>query len=189
MKIEIVVGDITKMACEAIVNSANPALVPGGGVSGAIHKAAGPKLAEECAEHGWCHTGQAVITYGYNLPARYCIHTVGPMWRGGDHGEAILLKDAYQEALKRADVVGAKDIAFPLLSAGIYRYPLVDACRIALEAIMTYQHTATPLNQVETVYIVVMDETLAAMLQEMLAAYVVGDLLNNVVEAGAIPNS
>lgn len=169
MKIEIVKGDLTKMECGAIVNSANPALIPGGGVSGAIHRAAGPELAKACENHGWCHTGQSVATDGFGLPAKVCIHTVGPVWRGGSHGEAILLKDAYQSALQTADALNVTTIAFPLISAGIYGYPLIDACVEAIKAIRDYPK----LNgtDIETVYIVVMDERIETILRDLVKVH------------------
>lgn len=169
MKIEIVNGDITKMVCGAIVNSANPALLPGGGVSGAIHRAGGPELTKAAAAHGWCHTGQSVATSGYDLLAEICIHTVGPVWRGGSHGEAILLKDAYQSALGIADNQDVTTIAFPLISAGIYGYPLVDACVEAIKAITDYPR----LNgtDIETVYIVVMDERIETILRDLVKVH------------------
>ena len=134
----IVEGDITKEETEAIVNAANSGLRGGGGVDGAIHRAGGPSILEECRKIGHCPTGQAVITSGGNLPAKYVIHTVGPVWSGGNRNEAGLLKSAYLESLKIASKKGLKSVSFPAISAGAYGYPLNEAARIALKTAIDY---------------------------------------------------
>jgi O-acetyl-ADP-ribose deacetylase (regulator of RNase III) len=131
----VVQGDITKQQVDAIVNAANERMRGGGGVDGAIHRAAGPKLLEECIQVGSCPTGEARITRGYELPARYVIHTVGPVWHGGDRGEPELLASCYRNALRLALANKIGTIAFPGISTGVYGYPLEDAMRLALATV------------------------------------------------------
>ena len=147
-KIEIVQGDITKQETEAIVNAANNSLLGGLGVDGAIHAAAGPELLEECRTLGGCETGQAKITGGYNLPARWVIHTVGPIWRGGDNGEDELLASCYRNSLELAVENGIKTIAFPSISTGAYGFPLERAAGIALGEIAKFPDAGNSIDLV-----------------------------------------
>jgi O-acetyl-ADP-ribose deacetylase (regulator of RNase III) len=135
MHVEVVQGDITTEAVDAIVNAANENLARGGGVCGAIHAAGGPAIEAECRRVGHCPTGGAVATTAGELPARFVIHAVGPVWRGGGHGEAELLASAYTSALDEAARVGARSIAFPAISTGIYGYPLEAATAVAVDAV------------------------------------------------------
>ena len=138
MELHIVTGDITKLKVDAIVNAANTSLLGGGGVDGAIHRAAGPELLAQCRTLHGCQTGQAKATPGYRLPARYVIHTVGPVWHGGGHGEAELLESCYENSLKLALELGCQTVAFPAISTGVYRYPPEEAAHIAVETVRRF---------------------------------------------------
>jgi len=147
-RLEIFPGDITTLAVAAIVNAANEALAPGGGVCGAIHRAAGPQLAAACARIGHCPTGEARLTEGYNLPARYVIHAVGPVWHGGGRGEAEQLAGCYRSAIRLAGEHGLASLAFPAISTGIFGYPLDAATRIAVGTVRAAMADAPTLQRV-----------------------------------------
>jgi len=140
-RIAIKKGDITKESVDAIVNAANTSLLGGGGVDGAIHRAAGPGLLEECKKIGGCRPGEARITGGYRLPARHVIHTPGPIYRDGRHGEAEILASSYLNAMSLAKEYGLKSIAFPAISTGVYGYPKKEACAIAVGTVIDFMKT------------------------------------------------
>lgn len=149
--LSIIQGDITRQGTDAVVNAANAGLAGGAGVDGAIHAAGGPSIMAECRKIGGCPTGQAVITTGGNLKARYVIHTVGPVYQGGMSGESALLKSAYLESLRLASARGLKSLAFPAISAGVYAYPAEEAARIALTTVMGYLEEHSDLELVRFV--------------------------------------
>ncbi|MDM8331086.1 O-acetyl-ADP-ribose deacetylase [Limosilactobacillus pontis] len=164
-KINVVQGDITRAQVDAIVNAANTTLMGGGGVDGAIHRAAGPGLYLACRKFNGCPTGEARITSGFNLPARYIIHTPGPIWHGGDGNERKLLANSYRNSLRLAEEHGCRSVAFPSISTGVYAFPLDLAAPIALTTIRDFLDTAAV---VETVTMVCYDpQTLAAYRQAL----------------------
>ena len=147
-RLRIVEGDITRQRVDAIVNAANPTLLGGGGVDGAIHRAAGPELLAECKTLGGCNTGEAKITRGYDLPARWVIHTVGPVWQGGGHGEDELLANCYRNSLRLAVERGIRTIAFPAISTGVYGFPMARAAGIAVRQVRRFLVSDAHLQEV-----------------------------------------
>jgi len=159
-KIQTVRGDITALDLDAIVNAANTTLLGGGGVDGAIHRAAGPELLAECRTLGGCKAGKAKITRGYKLPARFIIHTVGPVWSGGGRGEAEVLAGCYRNSLQLAVENGIKTIAFPAISCGAYRFPVSEAAQIAVETTRKFLASNDKIDKV--IFVVMNDEILEA---------------------------
>ena len=164
-RIDIVRGDITKLHIDAIVNAANTTLLGGGGVDGAIHRAAGPELLAECRALGGCRPGEAKLTRGYKLPTRYVIHTVGPVWTGGKAGERQTLTNCYRNSLQLAVENGIKTIAFPAISCGAYRYPVPQAAQIAVE---TTRDFLTTTDKIDKVIFVVTNDEICTAYQEIL---------------------
>ncbi|MCK4730194.1 MAG: O-acetyl-ADP-ribose deacetylase [Candidatus Aenigmarchaeota archaeon] len=154
--IEVVKGDITKLEVDVIVNAANNSLLGGGGVDGAIHSAAGPELLEECRDLNGCETGEAKITKGYNLPSKYVIHTVGPVWKGGNYKEDELLAECYRNCFKLTEKHDIKTIAFPAISTGVYRFPVDRATQIA--AIETMSYAKEHINLKKVIFVCFNDE-------------------------------
>ena len=166
-RIEIVKGDITRSAVDAIANAANTSLLGGGGVDGAIHRTAGPELLAECRTLGGCETGRAKITRGCKLPARYVLHTPGPVWHGGSHGEAELLAGCYRSCLDLAAQYGCRTVDFPSISTGVYGYPLDKAAPVALGAI---KESLEKYPEIERVRMVCFDDRTKAAYEEALEA-------------------
>jgi len=165
MKIRLVKGDITQLKVDVIVNAANSSLLGGGGVDGAIHKAAGPDLLEECKSLRGCFTGDAKITKAYKLPCKHVIHTVGPIWRGGQNSEAKLLKSCYKSSLKLAEEYELESIAFPNISTGVYGYPKEEAAEIATNMIIK---KSDKLKNIKEITFCVFDDTNYKLYQELL---------------------
>ena len=167
MAFYIVSEDITQMEVDGIVNAANSRLAGGGGVDGAIHRAAGPELDKACAEYGGCETGDAVITWGFDLDAIYIIHTVGPIWNGGANNEEALLRSCYKKSVELGITHGCRSLAFPLISGGVYGYPKADAVRIAVEELTK----AADENEKQDFYLTLTDQEAFALAKEAYPEY------------------
>jgi len=169
--VEVVQGSITKIPAEAIVNAADEWLIPGGGVDGAIHGAGGPAiLADLCSRYGedrHCPTGDAVVTIAGNLPARWVIHAVGPVWEGGLRGERELLASAYRASLAHADALGARSITFPAISCGVFGYPLPDGARVALETVRAHLADGHPTSITKATLVLLTEDTLGTFEHEL----------------------
>lgn len=166
-RLEVATGDITRLAVDAIVNAANESLLGGGGVDGAIHRAAGPELLAHCRTLGGCPTGEAKLTPGFRLPAKHVIHTVGPVWHGGNRGEPERLASCYRNCFRLAQEHGIRSLAFPAISCGIYGYPREAAARIA---VAECRQALADNPGLEQVLLVAFDETMAALLRQAIAA-------------------
>lgn len=160
-------GDITKLDVDAVVNAANKSLLGGGGVDGAIHDAAGPELLKETRKLGGCEPGEAKMTGGYQMPVKYIIHTVGPVWRGGKHHEAEILRDCYLNSLHLADQNGVKTIAFPAISTGAYNYPKEEAARIAVGTVSKYLRS----SKIQRVIFAITDPENAQIYEDLIASH------------------
>ncbi|WP_116473786.1 O-acetyl-ADP-ribose deacetylase [Zobellella maritima] len=168
LELKIIEADITRLQVDAIVNAANHSLLGGGGVDGAIHRAAGPELLDHCKTLGGCATGQARLTPGFRLPARFIIHTVGPVWHGGHQQEPELLASCYQQSLALAEQQGLHSIAFPAISCGVYGYPLKQAAHIAVTSILSFAPLA---HQLQLVYLVAFDDRMRTLLENALSEH------------------
>lgn len=170
ISMEALRADITVLDVDVIVNAANPSLLGGGGVDGAIHRAAGPALLEECRRLGGCATGDAKITRGYRLPARHVIHAVGPVWRGGHHGEPAALESCYRRSLDLAAAAACKSLAFPAISCGVYGYPHPQAVEIAVSSVLRWQNSQPEDVSLDRILFACFSEELLALYRACLAS-------------------